>query len=148
MRPERRHSVRLTIPPQAGGPGLGRHQVRLLDLSPEGARVEHVHPFPDGYQCVLDLPPATHVTYRCDLDPEAARIYRDLEEDFVARVLDGTVTAASSSGINDGAAALLVTDKANKPIARIVTTAVAGVDPRPVRGTGCGCAAVHPPERS
>ncbi|OLC06801.1 MAG: beta-ketoadipyl CoA thiolase [Gemmatimonadetes bacterium 13_1_40CM_66_11] len=42
---------------------------------------------------------------------------------------DGTVTAASSSGINDGAAALLVTANANKPIARIVTTAVAGVDP-------------------
>ena len=42
---------------------------------------------------------------------------------------DGTVTAASSSGINDGSAALLVTAKANTPIARIVTTAVAGVDP-------------------
>ncbi len=48
---------------------------------------------------------------------------------------DGTVTAASSSGINDGAAALLVTGgrpgglAAGKPLARIVTTAVAGVDP-------------------
>jgi acetyl-CoA C-acetyltransferase/3-oxo-5,6-didehydrosuberyl-CoA/3-oxoadipyl-CoA thiolase len=42
---------------------------------------------------------------------------------------DGTVTAASSSGINDGSAALLVTAKANKPLASIVTTAVAGVDP-------------------
>jgi 3-oxoadipyl-CoA thiolase len=42
---------------------------------------------------------------------------------------DGTVTAASSSGINDGAAALLVTAQAAKPLARIVTTAVAGVDP-------------------
>jgi len=42
---------------------------------------------------------------------------------------DGTVTAASSSGINDGSAALLVTATASKPIARIVTTAVAGVDP-------------------
>ena len=44
---------------------------------------------------------------------------------------DGTVTAATSSGINDGAAALLVTagtDRA-EPLARIVTTAVAGVDP-------------------
>jgi acetyl-CoA acetyltransferase family protein len=45
---------------------------------------------------------------------------------------NGTVTAASSSGINDGAAALLVT--AGRPdgrtaLARIVTTAVAGVDP-------------------
>jgi len=46
----------------------------------------------------------------------------------------GTVTAASSSGINDGAAALLVTgDKGGsggpEPLARIVATAVAGVDP-------------------
>jgi 3-oxoadipyl-CoA thiolase len=42
---------------------------------------------------------------------------------------DGTVTAASSSGINDGAAALLVSAKPNQPLARIVATAVAGVDP-------------------
>jgi len=46
---------------------------------------------------------------------------------------DGTVTAASSSGINDGAAALLVTGEGgrgrSKPLARIVATAVAGVDP-------------------
>jgi 3-oxoadipyl-CoA thiolase len=49
---------------------------------------------------------------------------------------DGTVTAASSSGINDGAAALLVmrrtdgpTDGQAEPLARIVATAVAGVDP-------------------
>jgi len=47
---------------------------------------------------------------------------------------DGTVTAASSSGINDGSAALLVTvggsdGRTAKPLARIVTTAVAGVDP-------------------
>src|SRR5258706_4938817 len=48
---------------------------------------------------------------------------------------DGTVTAASSSGINDGAAALLVTaaeggeGRPGSAIARIVATAVAGVDP-------------------
>lgn len=48
---------------------------------------------------------------------------------------DGTVTAANASGINDGAAALLIMseDKANelglKPLARIVSNAVAGVDP-------------------
>ena len=42
---------------------------------------------------------------------------------------DGTVTAATSSGINDGAAALLVTSHADKPLARIVASAVAGVDP-------------------
>ena len=48
---------------------------------------------------------------------------------------DGTVTAASASGINDGAAALLVVGRSDsrtgglKPLARVVTTAVAGVDP-------------------
>ncbi len=42
---------------------------------------------------------------------------------------DGTVSAASSSGINDGAAALLLTARQTKPLARIVATAVAGVDP-------------------
>ena len=43
---------------------------------------------------------------------------------------NGTVTAASSSGINDGAAALLVTSKSGgTTLARIVATAVAGVDP-------------------
>jgi len=48
---------------------------------------------------------------------------------------DGTVTAGSSSGINDGAAALLVMDRdaarraGRRPMARIVTSAVAGVAP-------------------
>ena len=53
----------------------------------------------------------------------------------------GSVTAGNSSGLNDGAAALLVTDDATaiqlwrKPMARIVATAVAGVDPA-VMGIG------------
>jgi acetyl-CoA C-acetyltransferase/3-oxo-5,6-didehydrosuberyl-CoA/3-oxoadipyl-CoA thiolase len=47
----------------------------------------------------------------------------------------GTVTAGNSSGINDGASAVLITSKRAademglKPIARIITSAVAGVDP-------------------
>ena len=47
----------------------------------------------------------------------------------------GTVTAGNASGINDGAAALLVMSEARardlgmRPMARIVSTAVAGVDP-------------------
>lgn len=45
---------------------------------------------------VLDLPPQTHVTYHCDLSPEAARIYRDLEEDFVAEVREGRVTVSNA----------------------------------------------------
>ncbi|MCB0200457.1 MAG: acetyl-CoA C-acyltransferase, partial [Anaerolineae bacterium] len=49
---------------------------------------------------------------------------------------DGTVTAGNASGINDGAAALLLTssDKARElglqPLVRIVASAAAGVDPR------------------
>jgi 3-oxoadipyl-CoA thiolase len=55
-----------------------------------------------------------------------------LEPAFVA---DGTVTAGTSSGINDGAAALAVVsgemmeELGLKPLARVVATAVAGVDP-------------------
>jgi len=45
---------------------------------------------------VLDLPPATEVTYYCALAGECARIYKELDEDFVARVKDGTVTAANA----------------------------------------------------
>ena len=45
---------------------------------------------------VLDLPPETHVTYHCDLAPEALRIYRDIEEDFVSHVHDGTVTVSNA----------------------------------------------------
>ena len=49
---------------------------------------------------------------------------------------DGTVTAGNASGINDGAAALMVTSDAVaatrglNPIARIVSYAIAGVEPR------------------
>ena len=45
---------------------------------------------------VLDLPPETDVTYHCDLTREAAADLQDIEEDFVARVNDGTVTAANA----------------------------------------------------
>jgi 3-oxoadipyl-CoA thiolase len=49
--------------------------------------------------------------------------------------LDGTVTAGTSSGINDGAAALalasleMARELGMEPVARVVSTAVAGVDP-------------------
>ena len=48
----------------------------------------------------------------------------------------GSVTAGNSSGINDGAAALLLADEATagelggSPLARVVATAAAGVEPR------------------
>ncbi|SET65961.1 acetyl-CoA C-acetyltransferase [Oceanicella actignis] len=58
-----------------------------------------------------------------------------------AFVKDGTVTAGNASGLNDGAAAVVVmrADEAERrgiePLARIVSYATAGVDPK-VMGTG------------
>lgn len=54
---------------------------------------------------------------------------------------DGTVTAGNASGLNDGAAVLLVADDAAvaeyglQPLARIVSSAVSGVEPR-IMGIG------------
>ena len=52
-----------------------------------------------------------------------------------AFIKDGTVTAGNSSGINDGAAMLLLANQATvkkydlKPMAKVISMAVAGVDP-------------------
>jgi hypothetical protein len=54
---ERRHVARLTVPAQLSGPRLGPRQVRLLELSPEGARTEHPDPLNEGLMCFIDLPP-------------------------------------------------------------------------------------------
>ena len=54
---------------------------------------------------------------------------------------NGTVTAGNSSGLNDGAAAVLITSNKKakqlglKPMARFVSSAAAGVEPR-IMGTG------------
>jgi len=54
---------------------------------------------------------------------------------------DGTVTAGNASGLNDGAAAMLLSGEAGlknnnlKPMARIVSSAVVGVEPR-IMGIG------------
>ncbi|MFM7467734.1 MAG: acetyl-CoA C-acyltransferase, partial [Crocinitomicaceae bacterium] len=54
---------------------------------------------------------------------------------------DGSVTAGNASGLNDGAAALLIASENGvknqnlKPMARIVSAAVAGVEPR-IMGIG------------
>ena len=81
-------------------------------------------PLPDGTTFTKDEYPRAGVT----LESVAK-----LEPAFRSH---GTVTAATSSGINDGAAALLVmrrtdgkTERKSEPLARIVATAVAGVDP-------------------
>jgi acetyl-CoA C-acetyltransferase/3-oxo-5,6-didehydrosuberyl-CoA/3-oxoadipyl-CoA thiolase len=80
-------------------------------------------PLPDGATFAKDEYPRSGVTLDgvAKLKPAFRR--------------DGTVTAASSSGINDGAAALLLVgeDEGGRgrltPLARVIATAVAGVDP-------------------
>jgi 3-oxoadipyl-CoA thiolase len=74
-------------------------------------------------------------TFAKDEYPRAGTTLESIAKLKPAFKPDGTVTAASSSGINDGAAALLVIARADRPLARIVATAVAGVDPS-VMGLG------------
>jgi len=78
---------------------------------------------------LVPVPLADGSTFAKDEYPRAGTTLESVAKLKAAFKKDGTVTAASSSGINDGAAALLVSAKRNKPLARIVATAVAGVDP-------------------
>ncbi len=83
----------------------------------------------------VSLPDGT--TFAKDEYPRAGVTLESVANLKPAFRADGTVTAATSSGINDGAAALLVADGRTagradwkaKPLARVVATAVAGVDP-------------------
>ena len=45
---------------------------------------------------VLDLPPEMHVTYTCELGPEAWRAYQALKHDLIARGESGEITAANA----------------------------------------------------
>src|SRR5947207_5508066 len=84
----------------------------------------------------VPLPDGT--TFAKDEYPRAGTTLESVAKLKPAFRSDGTVTAASSSGINDGAAALLVMGRSKaveggggrwQPLARVVATAVAGVDP-------------------
>ncbi|MBI1723224.1 MAG: thiolase family protein [Gemmatimonadetes bacterium] len=80
--------------------------------------------------------PATEIVVERDEHPRPDATLESLQKLKPAfRREGGTVTAGSSSGINDGAAALLVMERkaaaarGYRPLARIVASAVAGVDP-------------------
>jgi len=75
----------------------------------------------------VSLPDGT--TFAKDEYPRAGTTLAAVAKLRPAFQQDGTVTAATSSGINDGAAALLLTSGRSEPLARVVATAVAGVDP-------------------
>ena len=78
---------------------------------------------------VVPVPLPDGATFARDEYPRAGTTLDGVAKLKPAFRNEGTVTAASASGINDGAAALLVTSEQTNPLARIVATAVAGVDP-------------------
>ena len=83
----------------------------------------------------VEVPGNTNRTISKDEPPRAGLTLDALAALEPAFVKNGTVTAGTSSGINDGAAALSVAsaevleELRLEPMARIVSTAVAGVDP-------------------
>lgn len=56
--PERRRVARLAVPSYLRGYELQLGQVWLLELSAEGARIEHPGHLQEGLVCFVDLPPA------------------------------------------------------------------------------------------
>ncbi len=55
---ERRRMVRLSVTQHLSGSLLEIRLARLLDLSAEGARMEHPDPLRESVVCLLDVPPA------------------------------------------------------------------------------------------
>ena len=90
-------------------------------------------PVPDGK--------GSTTSFAADEHPRAGVTVEALSRMKPAFLQDGSVTAATSSGINDGAAALTILSESaaarlgQKPLARIIASAVAGVDPS-VMGLG------------
>ncbi len=56
--PGRRRSPRFPVPAQLSGPWREDQLVRVIELSAEGTRIEHLRPVPDWGLCLVDLPPA------------------------------------------------------------------------------------------
>src|SRR5574342_8586 len=54
---ERRRAARVAIPWHLNGWVSVSREVRLLDLSTAGVRIEHVEPLRPGSSCTLELPP-------------------------------------------------------------------------------------------
>ena len=103
-------------------------QRRALAAATAGTFADEIAP--------LEVPAARGFrTVAADESPRSGLSLEALARLEPAFVREGTVTAATSSGINDGAAALSVAstrtlaDLGLKPLVRVVATAVAGVDP-------------------
>lgn len=109
-------------------------QTKALDAIEKGAFKKEIIP-------VSIKTKKGEVVFDTDEYPKAGTSLETMSKLRPAFKKDGTVTAGNASGINDGAAALVVmsADKAQslglKPLARIVSYASGGVDPR-VMGLG------------
>jgi 3-oxoadipyl-CoA thiolase len=112
-----------------------RSQQRAVDAIESGRFDDQIVPVS------VPVPKGEAVTVARDEHPRA-----DTSTDALAKLRPafrdgGTVTAGNSSGINDGASALLLVEAAKarelglRPMARVVSTAVVGVDPA-VMGVG------------
>ena len=119
-----------------------RHHARAGRLSERGA-VAAIADGPFKWQIVPIEIQGRKSTVLLDTDeyPKADISPEGLAKLKPAFKKDGTVTAGNASGINDGAAAVVMMEAAAaakaglKPLARLVAYAVAGVDPS-IMGTG------------
>ena len=99
--------------------------------------------FFDDELCTVSIPQRKKdpILFSCDEFPRAGSSMESLGGLRPVFKKDGSVTAGNSSGLNDGAAALLIAsddavkEHSFKPLARIVSAAVAGVEPR-IMGIG------------
>ena len=114
--------------------GIGRREQDEFALeSQRRAEAAVAAGFFDEELVPVEAPASKTVTR--DEPPRSGLTLEALAKLEPAFVKDGTVTAGTSSGINDGAAALAlaseqaVTDLGLVPLARVVATSVAGVDP-------------------
>ncbi len=56
-RKDRRRVARVTFPRHLYSPELQLQLGRILDLSTDGARLQHAEPLHEGMECLVDLPP-------------------------------------------------------------------------------------------
>ena len=113
-------------------------QARTAAAQQAGAFDEEIVPLPSVMKLMnKETGEASDVDINLDKDehPRFGLKLSDLEKLKTVFKEKGTVTAGNSSGINDGAAALLLTNleeaekKSIKPLAKIVSWASVGVDP-------------------
>jgi 3-oxoadipyl-CoA thiolase len=116
--------------------GIGRREQDEFGLESQRRAERAIAANAFGDELVpVEIPGGAGEIVARDEPPRSGLTIAALEKLQPAFLANGTVTAGTSSGINDGAAALsilsgdAVTELGLEPMARVVATAVAGVDP-------------------